>query len=197
MQTIKDEVRQRIIDAAREEFLAKGFENASIRTIATKAKTSKSNLYNYFRDKDHLFYAILEPTIFEIKKAIDEAKSYDMENGPESYTFEAQHHKISIVIDFVTTHRDDLKLLLFGAKGSSLEGFKNGVIEGFTELLVAWIQKYMQGKEVSVFFVRSVANFYLSIIEQLVTVGVSREHPERIREEFVRFVYYGWKGVLQ
>jgi AcrR family transcriptional regulator len=45
VQFAKDEIRQKIIDTAREEFLEKGFEKASIRTITARAKTAKSNLY--------------------------------------------------------------------------------------------------------------------------------------------------------
>jgi AcrR family transcriptional regulator len=51
MQFAKDEIRDRIIDAARAEFLEKGFERVSIRTITARARTAKSNLYNYFKDK--------------------------------------------------------------------------------------------------------------------------------------------------
>jgi AcrR family transcriptional regulator len=42
----KDETRQRVIDIARDEFHDKGFEKASIQTIISKAKTSKSDVYN-------------------------------------------------------------------------------------------------------------------------------------------------------
>ena len=44
MQYAKDQIRQRIIDVAREEFLDRGFEKASIRTITSKAKTAKRYL---------------------------------------------------------------------------------------------------------------------------------------------------------
>lgn len=46
--------------AALEAFAAKGFYGASMRTIASTAGTSLSNLYNYFPSKDDLLLAVLE-----------------------------------------------------------------------------------------------------------------------------------------
>lgn len=51
--------RRQIIDGAREVFLAKGFDAASMADIAKAAGVSKGTLYVYFEDKDELFGAIV------------------------------------------------------------------------------------------------------------------------------------------
>ena len=46
--------RDRIVEAARQEFLAYGFAGARIDRIARRAKTSKERIYHYFKGKAHL-----------------------------------------------------------------------------------------------------------------------------------------------
>ena len=45
-------VTEKLIDAARQEFLDKGFEGASIRTIAAAAETSPRAVYTRFENND-------------------------------------------------------------------------------------------------------------------------------------------------
>ncbi len=61
-QKLKDEVRQAIIDAAKQEFLEKGYKNASMRSIAKKANMTVGNLYRYFKSKEDINLYIVVPT---------------------------------------------------------------------------------------------------------------------------------------
>lgn len=195
LQFIKDEIRQRMIDAAKEEFLKKGFEKASVRTICLKAKTSKSNLYNYFRNKDHLFYSILEPALTVIQKGIEQAV-VEASGDSLSYTEESQSRNIGAVMDFIFEYPAEAKLLLFKSRGSSLEAFKDQIIDKFTDILYGWVKTNTPDKDISRFFIRCVSSFYMSGIEQTILNGAPKEQVGKHINEFVRFVYNGWKGVL-
>ena len=54
----KEELRQRILQAAVEVFLDKGYENTSIRAIAEKIEYSPTTLYLYYKDKNALLHAV-------------------------------------------------------------------------------------------------------------------------------------------
>ncbi|WP_404418912.1 TetR/AcrR family transcriptional regulator [Marinospirillum sp.] len=51
--------REQIIQAASDAFLQKGYQNASMETIAAEAGVAKQTLYNYFGNKDALFEAVV------------------------------------------------------------------------------------------------------------------------------------------
>jgi AcrR family transcriptional regulator len=51
--------RRQIVEGAREVFLARGFDAASMGDIAKAAGVSKGTLYVYFKDKEQLFSAIV------------------------------------------------------------------------------------------------------------------------------------------
>lgn len=59
-------VAERIIAAAKQEFLDKGYVDASLRTIAAAADTSTNSIYVRFGDKEGLFSAIVEPVLSEM-----------------------------------------------------------------------------------------------------------------------------------
>ena len=94
----KEELRGKILQAARELFMHKGYEETSIRNIAEKIEYSPTTIYLYFKDKDEIFYAlhqegfillnqyfrplahVAEP--FERLKAVSKAYiTFAMENG--------------------------------------------------------------------------------------------------------------------
>lgn len=51
----KSEVRDKILDAARELFLAEGYEGVSMRKVADKIEYTPTTIYGYFEDKEDLF----------------------------------------------------------------------------------------------------------------------------------------------
>src|ERR1700728_3237143 len=53
------EVDERILDAARQVFLERGFEGASIDEIAEVARSGKPTIYARFRDKRALFTGVV------------------------------------------------------------------------------------------------------------------------------------------
>ncbi|MBN8666273.1 MAG: TetR/AcrR family transcriptional regulator [Chitinophagales bacterium] len=56
----KEEMRQLILDGAREVFLEKGYEHTSLRNIAERIEYSPGTIYLYFKDKDEVFHALHE-----------------------------------------------------------------------------------------------------------------------------------------
>ena len=55
-----DELRERILVAAKDVFLEEGFERASMDVIAARASTTKRTLYAHFEKKQTLFFAVIE-----------------------------------------------------------------------------------------------------------------------------------------
>ncbi len=54
----KESIKIRILDAAKELFIKKGFNETSIRHIAEKIEYSPTTIYLYYKDKNAIFHAI-------------------------------------------------------------------------------------------------------------------------------------------
>jgi AcrR family transcriptional regulator len=67
----KEQLRQEILDAARELFVKEGYENVSMRRIAEKIEYSPTTIYLYFEDKTELFFAICDETFARLSKKLE------------------------------------------------------------------------------------------------------------------------------
>jgi AcrR family transcriptional regulator len=64
----KDEVRGKILDAARELFVAEGYEAVTMRKIAERIEYSPTAIYLYFRDKKAVMEAICDLDFLSLAK---------------------------------------------------------------------------------------------------------------------------------
>ncbi len=62
----KTESHEKIIEAAVKEFMEYGFENASMRRIASEVGVTVGALYRHFPNKEEMFAALVEPTIHDL-----------------------------------------------------------------------------------------------------------------------------------
>lgn len=65
-QVLKDEVRNKILQAASVEIIQHGIDGLQMRKIADGADVTVGNLYRYYADKESLIHAIIEPALNEI-----------------------------------------------------------------------------------------------------------------------------------
>lgn len=69
----KEEMRERILNAAIDLFLREGYDKTSIRQIADAIEYSPATIYLYFKDKDELFFAIHHRGFEKLFAAMSEA----------------------------------------------------------------------------------------------------------------------------
>ncbi len=68
----KDQLRQEIIDAARELFVREGYNNVSMRRIAQQIEYSPTTIYLYFKDKAELLHSISEQAFTALASTLEE-----------------------------------------------------------------------------------------------------------------------------
>lgn len=66
----KQELRQDILDAARDLFIREGFENISMRKIAEKIEYSPTTIYLHFQDKADLLDCVCEETLQKLESRL-------------------------------------------------------------------------------------------------------------------------------
>ena len=71
-QVLKEETRQKIVEAAGNEFLEHGCEDSSMRRIAFHCNMTVGNLYRYFKNKEQLIFSAVFPAYKEIDDLVKE-----------------------------------------------------------------------------------------------------------------------------
>lgn len=197
-----DRMRAKILQEAHTEFIAHGFRDASLRQIATRTGIAVSNIYNYYKSKDVLFRAVLQPLL----EAFDEMlREHSSEENMEMYVEQPEEFRRATIKDFLKMmllFRAELKLLFLGSGGSSLEGFKDEIIQQQFEVGVEYVhnfrKKYPEANgSISPLFIRISSHWWLIFVMELVAnEHLTEEDIEQALSEYVRFDTAGWKELM-
>jgi AcrR family transcriptional regulator len=102
----KKELRQEILDAARDLFLREGYENVSMRKIAEKIEYSPTTIYLYFQDKADLLDCICEETLGRLvrkQNVLEQTVADPLELSLRSYIEFGLKHPNHYMVTFVMT----------------------------------------------------------------------------------------------
>lgn len=125
-------VQERILTCAINEFLEKGYTNASLRCIAENAQTSTNAIYVRFHNKEGLFSAIVEPVAEEfLALSLEGQKSFaTMETSVQKEQAELySNQEIVKLIDYIYDHFDVFRLLLDASYGTKFHNFISQLVE--------------------------------------------------------------------
>lgn len=129
------EKRKKLIEAAKKEFLEKGYNKASLRKICSDAGVTTGALYFFFENKEDLFSSIVNPPLLELKKMVVEHFKEDrafLSNINSMDLGNLDHSDLSdILVDHIYKNYDSFLLLLSGSKEDALEN----AIDEFVDLM--------------------------------------------------------------
>lgn len=91
--------RQKLLEVARELFAHKGLEATTMNDIAAASGRGRRTLYTYFRNKEEIYYAVIEEELERLSEKMDEVSSMDVE--PEEKIFTLIYTHLSIIRDTV------------------------------------------------------------------------------------------------
>jgi AcrR family transcriptional regulator len=102
------EIRNTIINAAREVFSRYGFKKTTMQDIASASGKAKSSLYHYFRSKEDVFASVLEKEVAILKDEVMAAieKEDSAQDKLISY-FISRMRAFKKLINFYSAFRDE------------------------------------------------------------------------------------------
>lgn len=127
MQTQKEEIRNKILAAAKEEFLNAGYRRASMRAIAERAGITPGNIYAYFLGKEDLLDQVVSPTMEALGRMIREASRGAQMNEPSVKELADR------VTEVFLSNRTQFLILMNGAEGSRYENTRQQITAFVTE----------------------------------------------------------------
>ena len=198
-----EEAVGRILECAKEEFMQKGFADASMRTIAEKAGFTTGMLYSRFADKNELFSAL-------VKEGADKLYAYFSDVQEEFAKFPAAQQltemqtytsgKMRTVLDIIYEYFDTFKLIVCHSAGSSYEHYIDRMIDYETDSTERFM-RVLQKNGTLVKTVRSDINHMLaSALFNGVFEVVAHDFPKEDAMEYVdavcEFFYAGWDRLM-
>ncbi|MCR4778973.1 MAG: TetR/AcrR family transcriptional regulator [Lachnospiraceae bacterium] len=122
---------EKVNKAIKEEFLEKGYEDASIRSIGARAGMTSAGLYRHYADKEAMFDAVVEPLIDGIKDWTRNhtKKKHSLVDGgvPKDELFGETF--IDLIKDVILKRKDEFVLLMLRSNGTKYENFIHDYVE--------------------------------------------------------------------
>ena len=155
----------RIIQAAYSEFLAYGFQKASLHKIAEKAGVTTGAIYTRYKNKDALFLSLLQNF------------------------FEAEEQ---IYFQLLTEHYDDCTLFFCRSDGSSVETMLDELMDRKTEQTVEFFS-HIYGKEPNADAIRLLMGSQFWYFRRLLSRQLEKDRMFACLRSVLDFTNAGWQ----
>ena len=184
-----------IIQAAYSEFLAYGFQKASLHKIAEKAGVTTGAIYTRYKNKDALFASLLQD-FFEAMKTLFTPIAEEYEKAKHSAQPEDILRAISseerIYFQLLTGHYDDCTLFFCRSDGSSVETMLRELMNRKAEQTVEFFS-HIYGKAPNADAIRLLMGSQFWYFRQLLDQHMEEERMLTCLRSVLDFTNVGWR----
>lgn len=193
-------IDEKILSCAKEEFLEKGYADASLRTIAQNAGVSTSTIYTRYFDKEGLFRFLIEPAIQGMKELLSQSLTgfsslTQKEQGTmyKKYSDQGFPGFITYIYDYFL----EFKVLITGAPGTMYQDFLESLVEIDNEcmknFLVQTKSKAFMERKITDEFLHVVSSAFYSGMFEVVVHDMPLEDATKYINQLRNFYESGWK----
>ena len=190
----------RVLAAAREEFLAYGFEKASMRRVGERCGLTAAGLYRHCRDKADLFDQLVSPAIERLQSWMDTHLTKYLTSVRDEGNLKWQDSWIDMMREVVYPHVDDYHLLLTCSSGTKYESFLHDLTQTAQEQTILYLpilrQKGLAIREISPMEMHLLFSAYVSALFEPVIHRYSPDESIRCLETIETFFLPGWKALF-
>lgn len=196
-------VSERILSCAKEEFLEKGFQDASLRTIAAKAGTTTGSIYSRFQDKEGLFGALVEPAADYLINTFVKVQETFHAEAPEkqpSLMNEYVSSGMEEMLDYIYENFETFQLLLDASYGTKFQDFVERLVEIETEYTYKFMETIhfqRKGQEtVTEEFIHIMTRALFESMFEVVRHKMEKEKAKRYMKMLEQYHYGGWNAIF-
>lgn len=187
-----------IIEAARAEFLALGYQKASLHKIAERAGLTTGALYTRYQSKDDLFCSLVRPLLSEIGLHFEpiNALYLQVRQQPSAEALlNAIRQEEAVYLELLFSHYEDCVLLFCRSGGSSLELMLNSLMEQKSAETVEFFRKVARPDSDldGIHLIMSQQFYYY---RQILQQGYSKEKAVSCMKTVEFFLEAGWKALF-
>ena len=190
----------RVLAAAREEFLAYGFEKASMRRVGERCGLTAAGLYRHCRDKADLFDLLVAPAIGQLNAWIEDHLARYLTAVQEGGDLQWQDSWIDMMREVVYPRVEDYHLLLTCSSGTKYETFLHDLTQNAQEQMPLYLpilrEKGLPIRDISPMELHLLFSAYVTALFEPVVHHYSLDESMRCLETIEAFFLPGWKALF-
>jgi AcrR family transcriptional regulator len=186
-----DEVREQVVQAARQVFARFGFKKTALDDIAREARKGKSTIYYYFKSKDEIFKAVID-TEAEIRAKAIEAQISQIEDPKlklKTYIY-VRMQTLKMVANYYEAIKNDLLDNLY-----FITSLRN---DHFEEEINRVQNMLLKGMDMKIFTIenplltaRTIVTILHGFEVPLILKNLSDEELQKSIDEMLNILFYG------
>lgn len=198
----KTENHRKIVEAAKQEFLEKGYVQASMKSVADKVGMTSAGLYRHFAGKEDMFSAMVQPALDSLGswKENHIRCSYDAldeEKTDQFWDISSKYNEASLILDVMYEDLDTFYLLLYCSAGTVYENFLHEYMEEATDGMMEFQEARkchgIEGKSVSREEMHMLVSAYFEALLQPIEHRYTKEKAEQYIKTIMDFFTPGWR----
>ena len=192
---------EKIVAAAKKEFLTYGFTDASMRHIAEEAGMSASGLYKHFPSKEEMFSALVEPAYQGLLALFrQEADDQGQMIGTGDLSRWETGRDAKLAITYIYDHLDAFRLIICKSQGTKYESFLHDLTQAAQERTLQYLpilrEKGLAVREISPRELHLLYSAYVTALFEPVIHRYSLDESMRCLETIEAFFLPGWKTMF-
>lgn len=189
----------KIIKAAWKEFMEHGFQKASLHKIADNAGITTGALYTRYKNKDALFYSLVEEAMNSVKTSFVplREKYYAVEKSRSIDEFlEVMAYERGLYLEILFQYYDECKLLFCRNTGSSIEVMMDKAMEIKVKETVAFFER-LSGRQSDLNGVELIITEQFQYYRLILQRGYNKEEALSCMKTVELFLEAGWKKLFE
>lgn len=192
------DIDEKLLAAARKEFLEKGFREASLRKIAASAGITTGAMYNRFSGKDALFESVVKGALTATEQKFRELRAlYEKKfaTGSLDALSGAIGAEAETITDLIFDYYEEYRLLICKSQGSRLEAFYDELVEMKIGLSREYLKQNQYHVDEDVLRILIYSEF--ERYRQIICMGLNKEKAKKVLQEIMKYSMCGWNALLR
>ena len=200
---IEKETKDKLLVSAKQEFMEKGYMQASLRNICKNAGVTTGALYFFFQDKESLFASLVEGPLNKLHEVMNhhyEEEAFQAEGGmvyKEDYSDDLE--TANKIIHYMYQYYDEFQLVLTKGQGSRFEKSIDRFVEITEKHYRTMADKMPQQigtPRVDDYMIHWVAHMHIDIFVHMLIHESSEEAALQHMGYIIKYLITGWFGMF-
>ena len=196
-----NDTKENLLDCAKEEFMEKGFQNASLRKICSKAGVTTGAVYFFFGDKEGLLAGLVDDVYQSVLQTISNHLSEMSDSGFAAHSHEIGDHDVFVeeLVHELYQNHDAVVLLMSKSTGSKYENIVDSIISLLESKLSDLAGKYadsVRGKRINPYMIHWLSHLSVMSFVHAVTHIEDEKEALKFMKPSMDHLILGWTNFI-
>ncbi|WP_169911652.1 TetR/AcrR family transcriptional regulator [Clostridium oryzae] len=197
------EKKEKLLICAKQEFLEKGYNKASLRDICKKAGVTTGALYFFFKDKEDLFATLVQEPLDKLYAIMLKHYQGEMEQIQKGILGKDDHSEdidaANQVVHYIYRYYEEFQLILTKSQGSRFENSIDrfvSITEQQYRLMANKFAQELNIQQLDDYIIHWTSHMLIDVFVHMLTHKISEKEALKHMNLIIKYLINGWYGMF-